>query len=56
MICYKDQTFCAEPCGNAECSRRYTEQDEISNTGLPIAWANMRSEGCGYVPPEPEAE
>lgn len=58
MMCYRDRTYCAQSCGNLECSRNVTPDVEQSAkaAGFYIALQDLKSETCGYVAPESEVE
>jgi hypothetical protein len=58
VMCYRDRTYCAGPCANAECSRQITDEvtDAANRKGLPLAVMDLR-DGCSfYVPPPPPGE
>lgn len=56
MLSYKDRTFCShsKDCGNRECNRnldenKYKEDCEIFNFEFPVAYADFKTDDCGYI-------
>lgn len=56
MICYRDMTFCSAKCKNMECSRKFTQQDELDakRFNLPVAFGDFSHRCDDYQPEEGE--
>lgn len=57
MMCFRDKTFCNEPCANADCHRNWNDEQAAAarrwwgGDGAPVAFANFRI-GCErYIEP-----
>lgn len=52
MMCYRDRTFCSRACANFSCHYNITpaEKEFCNYDGIPVAYADRKSDICGYVP------
>lgn len=53
VMCYRDLTYCSEPCGTPECSRRLTPEikRDAERVRILIARGNL-AQVCGkWTPP-----
>jgi hypothetical protein len=53
MMCYRDMTFCASDCTNAECFRHLTPEIErkAKLVGLDLALSDFHETCASYRPP-----
>lgn len=47
MLCYKDMTFCAVPCGHTNCKRNKCHVPD--KTELPVSWADFSADCDMYI-------
>ena len=55
MMTYKDKTWCSRSssCRNKHCSRNYNDYERHLNertVNLPLSQADLKADGCGYIP------
>ncbi len=55
-MCFRDRTYCSQlKCTNAECSRRFTQEDHTVATewwggeDYPVALSDFKTDTCGYT-------
>jgi len=65
MLCFRDKSFCnhsRKDCGNTECNRYFTEQDEKDgiewwgNDNFPVAMMDFKNDDCGFTAVEVNSE